>query len=130
MKPAATQLSYLRLYTDSSGVSHFAEEKFDLRASSTGTGEASLAALRLEGVQSASFVALKTGALEDWHNAPRRQFIIGLRGEATVTAGDGQVRRVTPGTIVLVEDTTGKGHITKSTGTEDHVALVVPFPDR
>jgi len=27
---------------------------------------------------------------------------------------------------MLLEDTTGKGHITHATGTEDHVALAVP----
>jgi len=49
-----------------------------------------------------------------WHPAPRRQYVITLSGAAEVEASDGEVRLVGPGTIMLADDTTGKGHITRS----------------
>lgn len=49
-----------------------------------------------------------------WHNAPRRQYIISLDGVFEITVGDGTTRRFGPGIILLVEDTTGRGHLTRS----------------
>jgi hypothetical protein len=51
-----------------------------------------------------------------WHRAPRRQYVISLAGGVSITASDGETRHIGAGEIVLVEDTTGKGHITRSSG--------------
>jgi NADPH:quinone reductase-like Zn-dependent oxidoreductase len=40
--------------------------------------------------------------------------VISLAGGISITASDGETRHIGVGEIVLVEDTTGKGHITKS----------------
>jgi quercetin dioxygenase-like cupin family protein len=48
-----------------------------------------------------------------WHRAPRRQYVISLAGGISITASDGETRHIGAGEVVLVEDTTGKGHITK-----------------
>ena len=45
----------------------------------------------------------------DWHNAPRRQYIIML-GPVEIEVSDGDKRVFDSGDIVLVEDTEGKGH--------------------
>jgi hypothetical protein len=37
---------------------------------------------------------------------------------------------IEPGHIDLVEDVTGKGHITRVTGTEDRVTLWLPLADQ
>ena len=52
----------------------------------------------------------------DWHPAPRRQYIINLDGAVRITASDGEARVIGPGEVILVEDTTGKGHLSKSVG--------------
>ena len=49
------------------------------------------------------------------HPSPRRQFVLTLGGEAEITSSDGDMRRMKPGTIWLVEDTKGKGHRTRVT---------------
>lgn len=51
----------------------------------------------------------------DWHPAPRRQYIVLLDGNIEITVGDGETRRFTGGDILLVEDTTGRGHRTRTT---------------
>jgi hypothetical protein len=49
--------------------------------------------------------------------ALRRQYVISLAGGISITASDGETRHI-GAEIVLVEDTTGKGHITKSSGAD------------
>jgi len=49
-----------------------------------------------------------------FHPASRRQFIINLDGGVQITASDGEVRVIGPGEVLLVEDTSGKGHISTS----------------
>ena len=55
----------------------------------------------------------------DWHPAPRRQYIINLDGGVQITASDGESRIIGAGEVLLVEDTTGKGHLSKSVGRQD-----------
>jgi hypothetical protein len=50
----------------------------------------------------------------DWHCAPRRQFVINLDAAVELEVGDGSVRRLGPGDILLAEDTTGHGHISRA----------------
>jgi hypothetical protein len=130
MTPAASAVSFTRLYTDANGASHFTDETLPLAPVAGGQGmEANLAVSRIGDVKGVMFAQLKAGATEDWHIAPRRQFMVCVRGIVEITASDGQKRRLTPGQFMLLEDTTGKGHITHAAGTEDHVALAVPVPD-
>jgi hypothetical protein len=42
--------------------------------------------------------------------------VINLDSAVHITAGDGETRYIGPGEVVLVEDTTGKGHISKFVG--------------
>jgi hypothetical protein len=50
----------------------------------------------------------------DWHNAPRRQYIINLDAGVEITASDGEARKIGAGEVILVEDTRGKGHLSKA----------------
>lgn len=128
-KPVSATLSFIRLYTGPDGVSHFVDEKLQLDAQGTEGIEAALAVRQIGDVKGAIFASLKAGTTEDWHVAPRRQFMVCLRGLVEITAGDGQKRRIKPGEFMLLEDLTGKGHITHAAGSEDHVALAVPVAD-
>jgi hypothetical protein len=127
---AGGMLAYVRLYTGSDGLTHFSDERLVLEPVPGGQGmEASLAVNRLGNARGVLFARLTAGATEDWHVAPRRQLMVCVRGVVEITAGDGQKRRLAPGQFMLLEDTSGKGHITHATGTEDHVALAVPVSD-
>ena len=46
----------------------------------------------------------------DFHTAPRRQLVVNLQGSVEIEVGDGSVRRLDGGDILLAEDTTGRGH--------------------
>ena len=61
------------------------------------------------------------------HNAPYPLFIVGLRGTFSVEVSDGELREFPPGSVVLVEDTTGKGHTTRRVGDEPRATLMAPL---
>ncbi len=69
------------------------------------------------------------GSSASWHNAPKRQLIATLSGEAQIETGDGKVLNSRAGVIHLVEDVTGQGHITRVVGSEDRVSLFMPLDD-
>ena len=119
-------LTYLHLYTDPDGMTHFRNESFAFHSVNEANSPTSMSYHELAGGQSASLVKMTKGTVEDWHNAPRTQFAVVVQGEVELTAGDGEVRRLSPGDIALLDDTSGKGHKTASVGTEDHIALMIP----
>ncbi len=129
VKPATGTLSFSRLITGPDGVSHWVDEKIQLASRGTEGIEALMATASIGDVKGAIVAMLKAGSTEDWHPAPRRQFMVCLRGRVEVTAGDGEKRRVKTGEFVLLEDTSGKGHVTHALGVEDHVALALPVAD-
>src|SRR5262245_47842954 len=49
----------------------------------------------------------------DWQNPPQRLLVLWLTGEVEFETSDGDVRRLPAGSVVLAEDTTGKGHISR-----------------
>ena len=61
----------------------------------------------------------------DWHNAPRKQFAINMTGELEVELTDGTRRKI-GSDLVFLEDTSGKGHITRALGPITNVFLHVP----
>jgi len=70
------------------------------------------------------------GSVADWHVAPRRQYVITLTGQGEIEVAGRRKISIQPGHIDLVEDVTGKGHITRVTGTEDRVTLWLPLADQ
>ena len=122
-------LSYLHLYADSKGESHFKTGKLPFEVMRREGRSGGPLAHRLADTDGAMFLHLKSGAFEDWHTAPRQWFLIAVQGISEVTASDGEKRQLKPGMIMLMGDTTGKGHQTRAIGPEDHVALVVPFKE-
>jgi len=66
------------------------------------------------------------GRENGYHTASRRQYVITLSGHAELVLSGGQTIQVRPGSIELAEDLTGKGHITRTVGTEDRVAILIP----
>jgi hypothetical protein len=60
------------------------------------------------------------------HPAPRRQWVVPLRGRLEVEVSNGERRRFGPGDLVFVADTTGKGHVSFSVGEPPFEVLFVP----
>ena len=56
--------------------------------------------------------------------------MITLTGRAELEVAGGKKIAIGPGHVDLVEDVTGKGHITKVTGTEERITLQLPLADQ
>lgn len=65
--------------------------------------------LPLTGLRAISYQPNKV----DWHHAPAPQFAINLTGFLQVEVSDGTKHKIGPGDLVFLEDTTGKGHVTR-----------------
>jgi hypothetical protein len=111
-----------RIYTGADGRSHFEDLDIPLKPSTYGT----LSDL----VPSSGVIFRETpvGGALDFHVAPRRQFVITLAGLVEVECGDGTKRRFGPGDIMLADDTTGQGHITREVQGPRR-SLFIPLPD-
>jgi hypothetical protein len=62
----------------------------------------------------------------DWHNAPRRQYIINLDAAVEITASDGETRVIGPGEVMLVEDVVGRGHLSKAVSGRVRHSIFIP----
>ena len=113
-----------RLYTGDEGRSHFEDIELDLR-------DFGVSGHMSEPWPARSVVFREVAGDYDWsfHNAPRRQFIVNLTGSVEIELGDGTKRLFGPGSIVLAEDETGQGHISRAVGGEPRTCLVIPLGD-
>ena len=114
-----------RVYCDDQGESHY--EEMDIPLSSVGMSPPS-PPVDLSVFQDASRVAIMrapAGWKGDWHPAPCRPLMFYMSGEVVGETSDGVQRRMTAGTVVLLEDTSGKGHRSWVVGTEDVLIGVV-----
>lgn len=117
-----------RVYTGADGQSHLAEEPLALQPF-VDTEGAHGEGTPLQHATSITFRLAPPGYILSWHCAPRRQYTITLSGAAEVEVGDGTVARVGPGDVLLAEDLTGQGHVTRVVGTEPRFYAVVPLAE-
>jgi len=106
-----------RIYTGSDGLSH--SEQIEMKLTPNGTS-----AMKATGVEFSSRPAAPAG---DWHTGPRRQFVITLSGRAELEVAGGKKVPIGPGNINLIEDTTGKGHITHNI--DDRIVVTIPLAE-
>jgi hypothetical protein len=62
----------------------------------------------------------------DWHTAPRKQFAINMTGDLEVELSDGSRQAIGRGDLVFLEDTTGKGHVTRVQSPVTNLFIHVP----
>ena len=108
-------MAIIRLYSGDDGESHI--EILDLAAQPDLT--------TLHAAKGVVFRSSEPGRFSDWHNAPRRQYVITLAGEAEIGLGDGSVHHLGPGDVNLAEDLTGRGHTTRVVGTVPRVTATI-----
>jgi hypothetical protein len=111
--------NFIRLYTGKDGLTHI--EEMDLAT------HPELATL--QAAKGVVFRTTKAGHFSDWHNAPRRQFVITLAGEVEIGLADGSVHRYGAGHVTLAEDLTGKGHTTRVVGNQPRLSVTIPLAD-
>jgi hypothetical protein len=122
-------MNYSRVYADDDGVTHFGDASMEL--SEVAYAPPAPPFLVSDAVPTRQFLlcGAPAGWEGGWHPAPARQFVVLLQGELEIEAGDGEVRQFGPGTMVLLEDTTGRGHATRVIGDVDVRGVFLQLPD-
>jgi hypothetical protein len=114
-------MKIVRLYTGTDSESHF--EEIDVEFNFRGHMEVS----KLEPAHGILFRRAPATHLSDFHTAPRRQYVITLAGQVEIETGDGTIRCFGPGDVMLAEDTTGRGHITRVVGGQQRHYVFIPL---
>ena len=100
-----------RVYTGDDGESHFEERDISLESGG-------FSGLRSEPVETKSVMFVETGLDYDlgFHPAPQRQYVVNVSGSVELEVSSGEKRIMGPGSILLAEDTTGRGHKSRAVG--------------
>lgn len=125
-----SRITYARVFTDSTGETHFDDVEIDLCPVVLAPPAPPLDLSPFTPVARYAFCAFSAEWGGDWHSAPRRQFFLILSGELEFEVSDGEVRRFGEGGMVMLEDTAGKGHIARNVGEEAVHTVVVQLPVR
>ncbi len=115
-------MAIIRIYTGLDGSSHF--EDIDPRFEPRGDKSESAELIRPSGIVIRRFDPTRSNP---WHHAPGRAAVFTLSGAVDIEIGDGTVRRLRPGDILIAEDLTGQGHVTREVGPEPRVSVFVPL---
>ena len=116
---------YFRLFADSDGESHFQDLESELSSFDFAPSIPQLFVSPFLPASQVSFFGAPAGWRSDWHPSSGRNLFCVMCGEWEITVSDGQERRFSQGDVVLVEDTTGKGHASRVIGNEDSLAFLV-----
>ena len=119
-------MKIFRVYSGADGRSHIAEEPMALQPFKDTEGSHG-EGTPMQKAAGVAFRVFPAGYVLSWHCAPRRQYSITLSGAAEVEVGDGTVARIGPGDVVLAEDLTGQGHMTRVVGNEPRLAAIIPL---
>jgi quercetin dioxygenase-like cupin family protein len=116
---------YTRLYADEGGVSHFEDGEIALNEVAYAPPAPPYLLSEPEAARAVAVTEIPAGWVGDWHPSPKLQWWFQLSGEVEVEVGDGENRRFGPGDIVRVEDTSGRGHVTRVVSAEAVRAVYV-----
>ena len=98
-----------RIFTDADGLSRFEELDLPLTPSALGA---------MSGAITTEQIFFRDTAecgpeVYDYHVAPRRQLVVHLVGRTEIEVADGVRRTFGPGDVLLADDLTGQGHISR-----------------
>lgn len=115
-------MQIVRVYTGPDGESHFEDLDVDFEQSGL-FGRIS----KMVPARGVIFREVDGDYDLDFHNAPRRQYVVNLTGSVDLVVGDGTTRRLGPGSVLLADDTTGRGHKSRNVAGEPRTCLFIPL---
>ena len=122
-------MTYTIIYFDEEGETHFKDEEITFKPDNFAPPAPPISRAPYNPATQYTFLLFPSGWYGDWHPTPCKQIFFILSGECEVQVSDGEVRRFSLGSVLLAEDTWGKGHVTKVVGSKDMVVAVVQIPD-
>lgn len=122
-------MKYTKIFADEEGETHFKDVEVELESVDYAPPAPPLNLSSFNPAKQYALAVAPPGWFGDWHPTPCRQILFYLSGEVEVQVSDGEVRRFGAGSIVLVEDTTGKGHVSRVVGSMENVVAFLQLPD-
>ncbi len=122
-------ITYTRLYSDAYGESHFEDIEIDLTLTEYAPPAPPLELSSITPAKQFGFMNTPAGWASDWHPSAARNMFFVLTGEWEVTASDGETRRFSAGSVLLVDDNKGKGHTSEVVSQTDSLAVTVQLID-
>jgi hypothetical protein len=123
------KVKFTRVFADDQGESHIEEVEAVLKATDFAPPAPPLSLSQFTPAARFGFLNAPPGWSGDWHPAPARQMVFYLVGQVDGETSDGSKRRFGPGDVVLLEDTTGKGHRSRVVGDQEVLMAVVQLVD-
>ncbi|MCJ7694053.1 MAG: hypothetical protein MUO40_01370 [Anaerolineaceae bacterium] len=114
-----------RVYTDEKGETHFVDENIEMAPVDFAPPAPAFNLSAFKDAKQFVFGIAPVGWLGTWHPTPKRQFFIYLSGKIEAAVSDGEVRVFGPGSITLLEDTTGKGHTSRVVGDQEVTGVII-----
>ncbi|MET8144722.1 hypothetical protein ABZU32_30840 [Sphaerisporangium sp. NPDC005288] len=114
----------VRLHADEDGESHFTDDSMTLGLAEFAPPAPAILVSPPTAAARSMFLALPDNWSSEAHPAPREQLMVMMSGAIEVTVSDGETRTFTTGDVIMIEDTTGKGHTTRSAA-PNALAIVV-----
>jgi hypothetical protein len=121
-------MNYTRIYNDNKGETHFEDISIKLEPFDFAPPAPPLNIAKPIETERTILCTIPAEWFGNWHPTPHRQFYIQLSGNLEVEVSDGEIRRFSAGSLVLLEDTTGKGHLTREMGSKGVNAVFVQLP--
>src|SRR4030095_13292668 len=112
-------MAIIRIYAGADGASHFEDihPKFEPRGDQSESAEL----MPRRGIRLRAF---RCAPSNPWPHPPGLYAVFTLSGAVDIEIGDGTVRRLGPGDILIAEDLTGQGHGTREVGPAPRVSIV------
>ncbi|MCH8870626.1 MAG: hypothetical protein IIC85_13015 [Chloroflexi bacterium] len=121
---------YVRLYADAEGESHFEDVETELAPVDFAPPAAPLNIAPISTASQCLWVGAPVGWRGDIpHPAPNRQIFCTMAGSYEIAVSDGTIRSFDVGSVLLLEDTWGKGHSTRITSDADALIVAVTLAD-
>ena len=118
-------MKYRRLYADEQGESHWDIVPVKMIKTAFAPPAPKVDLSSFNDAKRFAFLRLPEGWEGNWHRSPKKQMLITMSGELEIEASDGVAHRFPAGYAVLLEDTDGKGHVTRVIGNWELLATVI-----
>jgi hypothetical protein len=118
-------ITYVRLVSDASGESHFVPLEIGMTTRRFAPPAPPFDVSELTSASRFGFLRVPKGFVGELHPSPMRMWIFFLSGEMDFEASDGECRHCVPGDAILLEDITGKGHLSRVVGDSAAVLAAV-----
>jgi hypothetical protein len=125
----SVDLSFSRLVPSSDGGSRFDTVAIPVTLQNFAPPARPFGVSPLSPASQCGFLHLPAGWVGQMHPSPIRMWIFVLEGEMHFEASNGESRHITPGSALLLEDTVGRGHLSRVLGSLPVTLAVVRLPE-